>query len=323
AAGSDTRVIYNPTGTAPVKIDLDATTAGIQNPYTNIFLMKNAASVDNGYSYNVSAKIEKAFANNLTSSLSYTYGKSMVLNEATSSQNSSQWRYIETVNGRNSMALSRSDFDLGHRVVGFVSYKLDYLKFGSTTVSMFYTGQSSNPYSYTYRNSLVNDWARTESNDLIFIPATKDQISFRDAATADAQWTALDAYISADKYLNSRRGQYAERNSSRPPFTNIFDFKILQDFHITVGGKKNTFQFSWDVFNIGNLLNKKWGRQYFVTNDNFPLITFNGFKDAAKGDFTPQMTFAKPTGTPWNLSDGSRGNISRWSSQIGLRYIFN
>jgi hypothetical protein len=323
AAGADTRDIYNPTGTAPLKIDLDAATAGIQNPYTNIFLMKNAPSKDNGYAYNLSAKLEKTFANNLTSSIAYTYGRSMVLNEATSSQNSSQWRFIEAVNGRNAMTLSRSDFDLGHRVVGFLSYHADYLKFGGTTLSLFYTGQSSNPFSYVYRNSMVNDWARTEANDLIFIPATKDQITFKDAATADAQWTALDTYIKGDSYLSEHRGQYAERNSSRAPFINVFDFKILQDFKITLGGKKNTFQVSWDVFNIGNLLNKKWGRQYFVTNDNFPLITFEGFKDAPKGDFTPLMSFTKPSGTPWGLSDGSVGNISRWSSQIGLRYIFN
>lgn len=321
-AGADIRTIYSPTASSPAKIDLDATTAGVQNPYTRIFLMKNADKKDNGYSYNVSFKVEKSL-NNLTTSLAYTYGKSMVLNEATSSQNSSQWRYMETVSGRNAMKLSRSDFDLGHRIVGFASYKVDYLKFGATTLSLFYNGQSSNPFSYVYRNSIVNDWARTESNDLIFIPATKDQIVFKDNATADAQWAALDEYIKSDSYLNNNRGGYAERNSSRPPMVHIFDFKILQDFYINAGGKKHTLQLSWDVFNIGNLVNKKWGRQYFVNNDNFPLVTFEGFKNAAGGDYTPLMSFKKPTGTPWGLNDGSTGNISRWSSQLGIRYIFN
>ncbi len=323
AAGADNRMIYNPTGSSPTKIDLDPTTTGIQNPYTNILLMKNAASKDNGYSYSVTGRVAKSFSDKLITSLAYTYGKSMVLNEVTSSQNSSQWRYMESVNGRNSMTRSRSDFDLGHRIVGFASYKFDYSNHAATTISLFYTGQSSNPYSYTYRNSMVNDWSRTESNDLIFIPASKDQIVFKNDATADAQWAALDSYIKGDKYLNDNRGGYAERNSSRAPFTHVFDLKVLQDFYLDIKGKRHTLQLSWDVFNVGNLLNKKWGRQYFTTNDSYQLITFEGYKNAAAGDYTPLMSFSAPSGKPWNISDGSTGNISRWTSQIGIRYIFN
>ncbi|PWJ58765.1 TonB-dependent receptor-like protein [Dyadobacter jejuensis] len=323
AAGADNRMIYNPAGTAPTKIDLDPNTNGIQNPYTNIILMKNAAAKDNGYSYSVTGRVEKTFAQKLITSLAYTYGKSEVLNEVTSSQNSSQWRYMETVNGRNHMTRSRSDFDLGHRIVGFASYRFEYSKNAATTVSLFYNGQSSNPFSYTYRNSMVKDYSVSESNDLIFVPATKEQIVFKDAATADAQWAALDQFIKDDSYLSGRRGKYAERNSSRPPFVNIFDVKVLQDIYFEMGGKRHTLQLSWDVFNVGNLLNKKWGRQYYVTNDSYQLITFEGYKDAAAGDYTPLMSFSTPSGTPWNLSDGSSGNISRWTSQIGIRYIFN
>lgn len=324
AAGADNRVIYNPAGSAPNQIDLDPSTPGTQNPYTYIILMDNAPKDLNGYSYNLTAKVEKTFSDKLFASLAYTYGKSVILNEATSSQNQSQWRYMETVNGRNNMTRSRSDFDLGHRLVGFVSYRFDYAKHAATTLTLFYTGQSSNPFSYTYRNSLVNDYRRSETNDLIFIPASKDQIAFKDAATADQQWSELDAYIKADKYLNDHRGQYAERNGSRAPFTNVFDFKILQDFYITTAnGKKHTLQLSWSIFNVGNLLNKHWGRQYYVSNDSYQLITFEGFKDAASGDYTPLMSFNAPNGKPWNISDGSTGITSRWTSQVGIRYIFN
>ncbi|WP_052353396.1 TonB-dependent receptor [Dyadobacter tibetensis] len=323
AAGADNRMIYSPGSSAPAKIDLDGATSGIQNPYTNIFLMKNADKEDNGYSYSVTGRVEKSFTRKLITSLAYTYGKSMVLNEVTSSQNSSQWRYMESVNGRNNMTRSRSDFDLGHRIVGFASYRFEYSKNAATTVSLFYTGQSSNPYSYVYRNSMVNDWNSRESNDLIFVPATQDQIVFKDAATANAQWAALDEFIKNDDYLSERRGQYAERNGSRAPFTHVFDFKVLQDIYLEIGGKRHTLQLSWDVFNVGNLINKKWGRQYFTSNDNYPLVTFEGYRNAAAGDYTPLMSFTKPTGETYNISDGSSGNISRWTSQIGIRYIFN
>jgi len=92
--------------------------------------------------------------------------------------------------------------------------------------------------------------------------------------------------------------------------------------NIKVGGKTHTLQFTFDVFNFTNLLNQKWGRQFFVNNDNFRLITFDKFKDAAGGDYTPTFTFNNPTSTPWTINDGAF-NSSRWSGQFGIRYIFN
>ncbi|MBK8627814.1 MAG: TonB-dependent receptor [Saprospiraceae bacterium] len=327
SAGADQRIIYSPTANNPVKLDFDPNTNGIQNQYNNnVFLLKNASI--NGNSWNVTAQIEKTFFKDLQTSFSYTYGESKILNEVTSSQNSSQWRYIESINGRNFQTLSYSDFDLGHRVVGYVSYavgttnKSTTKNIGSTAISLLYTGQSGNRFSYVYANSLVNDWARTEANDLIFVPATKDQIVFKDATSADAQWAALDKYIKEDEYLNSRRGNYAERNGSRSPFQHSLDLKLTQDINLFVGKKSHTLQISLDIFNFTNILNSKWGRQYFVNNDNFRLLTFEGFKDAAKEDYTPMFSFKTPTTNPWTINDGAF-NSSRWSGQFGIRYIFN
>lgn len=321
-AGADKRLIYAPTANNPLRLDFDPNTNGIQNQYNNnVFLITN--SDINGKSWNVTAQVEKTFFDDLSTSIAYTFGESKILNEVSSSQNSSQWRFIESVNGRNAQELSYSDFDLGHRFVGFASYGKSYFdNLGKTTLTFFYTGQSGNRFSYVYNRSIVNDWGRTEANDLIFVPASKDQIVFTNAATADAQWTALDKFISEDEYLSTRRGQYAERNGARAPFQHSIDFKIMQDVNIKVGGKTHTFQFTFDVFNFTNLLNPKWGRQFFVNNDNFRLMTFDNFKNAAAGDYTPTFTFTTPTSTPWTISDGAF-NSSRWSGQLGLRYIFN
>jgi len=321
SAGAGARAIYNPTGNNPLKLDFDPATNGIQNQFSNIFLMRNGDV--NGSSYVLTGLIEKTFTENLTASVSYTYGESKVLNEVTSSQNSSQWRFIEAVNGRNAQDLSYSDFDLGHRVVGFLAYSLPLFdNLSRTSLSFFYTGQSGNRFSYVYNRSITNDWGRTESNDLIFVPASKDQITFSDNATADAQWAALDKYISEDDYLSTRRGKFAERNGSRSPFQHSIDFKITQDLNLKLGGKTHTLQLTFDVFNFTNLLNAKWGRQYFVNNDNFRLITFENFKNAANGDYTPTFSYKAPTTTPWTISDGAF-NSSRWSGQFGIRYIFN
>jgi hypothetical protein len=70
--------------------------------------------------------VTKNFASDLVDaniSATYAYGKSTVLLDATSSQNSSQWNN-ETVNGSNAIGrISRSDFDQGHRVLSNSSVK--------------------------------------------------------------------------------------------------------------------------------------------------------------------------------------------------------
>ena len=76
---------------------------------------------------------------------------------------------------------------------------------------------------------------------LIYIPASQDEIVFAgDPAEQAAKWQQLDTFINSVSYLRNRRGQYAERNGSRGPWSNIIDLKFLQDFSFDVGGKRNT-----------------------------------------------------------------------------------
>jgi len=50
---------------------------------------------------------------------------------------------------------------------------------------------------------------------LVDIMESKDKTKV--VEKADAQWARLDAYINQDKYLSTRRGQYAERNGTEYP----------------------------------------------------------------------------------------------------------
>lgn len=100
------------------------------NPYSGgeIFLLSNSPEgLEKGFAYNFSLILDKRFKNGFSGTLSYTYGNSTVINEGTSSQNNSQWRFMETVNGRNFITRSTSDFDLGHRIYGYVSKKFSYV----------------------------------------------------------------------------------------------------------------------------------------------------------------------------------------------------
>ena len=68
-------------------------------------------------------------------------------------------------------------------------------------------------------------------------------------------YAQLEDYIEGSDYLSERRGQYAEQNRSRAPFSSVFDLKLLQDFYITAAnGRRHTLQLSLDIFNVSNLM---------------------------------------------------------------------
>ena len=94
--------------------------------YQGIYL---ASNTNKGEAYNTSVTLSKLITTDkLTVNLqgTYAYGQSTVLFDATSSQNSSQWNNIETVNGSNKVnGASISDFSQGTRLLsnGVFTYK--------------------------------------------------------------------------------------------------------------------------------------------------------------------------------------------------------
>jgi hypothetical protein len=217
--------------------------------------------------------------------------------------------------------LGYSDFDLGHRINAFVSKRFEYggTTGGATTVTLFYNGQSGQRYSYVYGNRIVrDDFSNLE--DLIYVPRDASEINLIDdasAGTAAEQWAALDAFIEADDYLSQHRGEYAERNGARLPFTNIVDLKVMQDFFVEMNGKRRTLQVSLDVFNFTNMLHRNWGRRYFLTNDLYGLITAN----RSGTDTTATYTFRAPSNNVYQM-DESGINSSLWQAQLGVRLLF-
>lgn len=295
--------------------------------YTDIILGTNT---NKGYSYNLTFQLMKTFENGFTGNLAYTFGRAMSMNDGVSSQNSSQWR-VPNVRGKNDLDLGTSDFDLGHRIIGFVSYRKEYLKYTATTVSLFYTGQSGEKFSYGYADGSSKYLGEdNQSLELMYVPKDENDINLVDIMNSDGtvkidaaqQWADLNNFINNDDYLKDRRGDYVERNHSRVPFQHIFDFRVAQDFFISANGKRNTLQVAFDVFNVGNMLNKDWGRMYYASGayyNNYPLVKFEGFES---DNTTPKFSFTKPKGDIWAIDDSGLLS-SRWQGQITIRYIFN
>jgi hypothetical protein len=346
AAGADDRPIYYtvfPNNTLPSRLPNGspnpAAISGrprnrIYNNITDAILMKNT---NKGYSYFVTAQLQKTFSNGFFTSLAYTYSDAKSVNDGGSIAQSI-WRDRQVSGDPNAEALSYSNFLVKHRVVGSVSYRKEYLKHFGTSISLFYSGSNNgfigsfttpdSRFSYTYSGDMNGDGSGGGGNDLIYVPRNQSEIALIDIRgggqviySAEDQWRDLDAYISQDKYLSSRRGQYAERNGVMFPFVHQFDLRLLQDFFVNVGGKRNTFQLSLDMFNVGNFINSNWG--IYNSPARQALLTFQGYDANRVPLFTfPYLNTAERTVLTNSFQDSFNIN-SRWQMQIGLRYIFN
>lgn len=302
----------------------------IDDTYNNIYL---ATNTNEGYSYNATFTLTKPVQNGFGGQVAYTYGDGEYVFEGTSSQNSSQWRNVLTVNGKNTAQLQNSQFATGHQIIANATYDFKWNENISTTLGMFYTGQNGGRLSYIYNEGrdLLGDDSR--DNALLYVPRNQSEINLvplRDGrnntgnivATVDQQWQALNTFIENDKYLSGRRGQYAEANASRASWNHSIDFKLLQNFSIYTGAdkeNKNTLQLSVDLFNVANFLNKDWGERTFV-----PGFGEVGLVTTQRGGPDPEFTFDPNfTNSDVEVIDDGGTRSSRWQMQIGARYIFN
>lgn len=301
----------------------------------DVYLIDNT---NQGYTYTFTASLAKKFMDGLDASIAYTYGDAYALNEGTSSQNSSQWRGQLNVNGRNNPEFGRSDFAIGHRIVGSLNYVANWggKKDFATTFSIFGEGQTGGAYSYILGpdrnraaqniNNERGDVGRNRS--LVYIPANRQEINLVDVTnragevtlTADEQYARLDQFISDDSYLSNNRGRFAEKNGSFAPFQGFFDVAIRQNVGFEVAGKLQRLQISFDVFNFANLLNKNWGTRFVVPGDFNNRILYNFVGYEADGT-TPRYQYLGESVSGRESLDIS--GFSRWRSRVGLRYLFN
>lgn len=282
------------------------------NPlYTNAYLLSNTKD---GYRYSVTGQINKIFDFGLNFNVAYTYGYAKDITNGIRNSMESNWQLNQALSPNNP-GLAYSNFDVRHRIVSTASYKVDWKhanKFVST-FSLFFSSASGAPFSYGLVNTTYDGTGQSQS--LVYIPTKADLSKF----FADAgQAAGFDAYVDADKYLSTRRGNFTERNGGRTPWNTQLDFRFTQDFNLKVGSKTHTITFTYDIVNLTNMLNSEWGRVYFSPN-TFNSMASTGLKvtaPATPGDY-PKYTWANP-GVPYSVDLFS----SRYQMQAGLRYTF-
>lgn len=306
--GPDTRYMYP-----------GATASRVNPNMSGAYLLTNTSK---GYSYSLNATLNMDPVDNLHLMMAYTHTAAKEVSGNPGAQPYELWQNTPTVNGGNNLSLRNSQYLTPNRLIASASYKFSYARHFATTVSLYYSGYNPGCYSYTYNGDMNQDGI---NNDLIYIPKSKDELTFVDknGFTAAQQADAFWQYVNQDPYLKKHKGGYAEAYSARYPWVNQFDLRVVQNFNLNVGKSTNTLELSLDVFNIGNLLKDTWGVTKIPVNSG-RILKYEG----TDSNNVPQysMYYTKVNGKnilPVSTFSYEKNSANCWQIQIGLRYIFN
>ena len=267
-------------------------------------------NTDEGDSWSIVFKVDRPIRNGFFANGSYLYGRSQSIMDGQSSQAASNWGNVYVPGDTNNPPLTRSNFDPGHRVTLSGGYEIPLGGGFTATASAFYSGQSGRPYSLSYNLDYNGDLRGF--NDLVYIPASANEVQFINGTFADFQ-----QFIASEACLSEYVGQIHERNACRSPWQNTFDFRV----NVGLPFSRIKAEITWDLLNVLNL-----------TGSDNGLVEWANFN---------QLTVIRPTfasnGQPiYNLSGlFRRGELqtpeqlmvrddlrSRWQMQLGARIRF-
>ena len=277
--------------------------------FSSVYLLENEKR---GYSYNLSAMVEKQFMFGLQLAASYTFSQSYTVNDGVSSSAPSIWgKSYATVS--NNKQLTHSVFEVPHKVTAQLGYSKRYGSIFGSTISLIYQGYSGMRYSPTYYkngNDVNGDTYR--GNSTIYIP-TEAELAVMDFES-ESQRTAFNDYINQHRALRNNRGKYAARNSLIAPFEHHIDLHFAQDFYFSKYNSRKV-QVTLDIMNLTNIFNRNWGAVYFLDDWKLSPVEVTALNDDGKGNKTPSYRFIG--------GEISRNDLlSRWRMQLGVRVVF-
>jgi hypothetical protein len=325
----DQRPFYGSTNT--LRQAVNTTSAGVPSAtgtqQINAIKMVNSKG---GYNWSATAQLTKNFSQGISVMAAYTRSDQRNFGDQSGDQLLNLWSLPATQGNPNNASLSYSSNLNPSRVIASVSYRKEYLRNLATSFSLFYEGANQGRYSYVYNGDFNRDGV--SGNDLMYIPRDASEVTFSGdlvittagqptkTYTPAQQSQILMDFIEQDKYLREHKGEVAKRNGAVLPWRNQVDFKLAQEVFRNVGKTKNSFQFTVDIFNFGNLLNRKWGTFEFQNSSSI-LVPQNTTSISATTKPTYKL-FTTNGDVIRNSFGTSQAITSTYYMQFGVRYNF-
>ncbi|NAW51323.1 TonB-dependent receptor [Elizabethkingia argentiflava] len=293
----------------------------INSNFSNAYLLSNTKQ---GYRYNITAQLSKSYNFGFNFFVAYTYGDAKDITNGIRNSMESNWQMNQSLTPNNPQ-LATSNFAIRNRIIANLGYGFNLSESNRISANIFFNAQSGNPFSWGFINNSLANTGQAAGLAYIFKDAAEAAkylmpYSNQDGKTVstEEQVTDYENFINSNKYLSSRRGKFTERNGDFTPWNIQADFRIMDEIRLK---NKKSLQISFSIMNITNLLNKNWGKIYFVPN------TFNSTASVGltkvgnlnhgpeAGD--PTYNFKTP-GSPYTIDQFA----SRFQGQLGLRYNF-
>jgi len=173
-----------------------------------------------------------------------------------------------------------------------------------------YTGREGRHFSHTMRTDVPTfggfadfaSWVGYNSQSF-YVPTDGDsKVAYGEGFDLDG----FNDYIDSESCLS--RGSISQRHTCTSSWINRFDLHMMQEFKIT---GEHKIEITFDIENIGNLLNDDWGRaESYSQPFNAPVVDVT----IEDGQYV-YNNFTKPTPTLAKIP-------SVWKAQLGLRYRF-
>ncbi|MDN2673869.1 TonB-dependent receptor [Janthinobacterium sp. SUN026] len=267
--GSDGRALY--WGANAYKVDCWDTVKGILNGKTGCRADTKAGNnaafgqvlmatkTDKGEGNVLTLSLRSPMRNGLSWGTSYTYTDATEVSPLGSSTSSSNWGGRASFNPNENVA-SNSNYMVKDRFTANVSWQKRFFGEYKTSFGLFYEGRSGKPYSWTFNNDLNGDGLA--GNDLMYIPKApgSGEVAFygKTPAESAANEAAFWAVVNSNGDLRKSAGKVMNRNKSFAPWTNSIDMRFSQEVPGIFKGNKGIITF--DMLNVGNMINRKWGR---------------------------------------------------------------
>lgn len=187
-----------------------------------------------------------------------------------------------------------------------------------TTMGLFYEGRTGKPYSWTFKNDINGDGV--SGNDLMYIPSapgSRQVVFLGDTATNTANEDRFWAVVNQFKELSDAKGGVVGRNNTLSDMVNTFDLRVGQE--LPALSPKHKAVVNFDILNVGNLINKEWGR----TNE----MAFASAGGQRRGfvnyvGMTPDGKYIYQVGGVDDLTQRQVKGESQWALQLTLKYDF-
>jgi len=163
----------------------------------------------------------------------------------------------------NNPVIGPSRYETPERITATLNWSKQLFGDNITSVSLFYTGRSGLHFSHVFGGgdawggTFLADFGSEADNpgsQLFYVPTgMSDPI-----ITGDPEFLQyLNDFIDGEKCLRGKRGKIVGRNACSVGWSNFFSLRFLQEYRFK--GDKSV-EFTFDIENLGNLLNSDWGR---------------------------------------------------------------